>query len=125
VHELSIAYSIVSQAALAAERAGAGRVIAVRIVVGALSGVSGDALLFSYDVATEGTPLEGSRLEIRTVPVVLHCTTCDRDVELPDVQHFQCPLCGEPSADVRGGRDLDIEALEVEDAPEPGMTSEP
>jgi hydrogenase nickel incorporation protein HypA/HybF len=125
VHELSIAYSIVSQAAQAAERIGAGRVVGVRIVVGALSGVSGDALLFSYDVATEGTSLAGSRLEIRTVPVVIHCTTCDRDVELPDVQRFLCPTCGTPSADVRGGRELVIESLEVDDAPAPEMASEP
>ena len=61
MHELSIAYSIVSQAAQAAQRAGASRVVAVRIAVGALSGVSGDALLFSYDVATEDTPVGGSR----------------------------------------------------------------
>lgn len=124
MHELSIAYSIVSQAGQAAERAGAGRVTAVRIVVGALSGVSGDALLFSYDLATEGTLLAGSRLEIRHVPVVLHCATCDRDVELPDVQLFRCPVCATPSLDVRGGRELEIEALEVEDALPPLVTSE-
>jgi hydrogenase nickel incorporation protein HypA/HybF len=125
VHELSIAYSIVSQATQAADRVGAGRVVGVRIAVGALSGVSGDALLFSYDVATEGTPLAGSRLEIRSVPVVIHCATCDRDVALPDVQRFHCPVCGEPSADVRGGRELEIEALEVEDTPLPEPTPEP
>lgn len=124
MHELSIAYSIVSQATQAAERLGTGRVVGVRLVVGALSGVSGDALLFSYDIATEGTPLAGSQLHIRTVPVAIHCLTCDRDVELPDVQRFRCPACGTPSADVRGGRELEIEALEVEDAPTPELSPE-
>lgn len=124
MHELSIAYSIVSQAAQAAERLSIARVVAVRVAVGALSGVSGDALLFSYDLATEGTALAGSRLEIRNVPVALHCPTCDCDVELPDVQHFRCPVCGTPSADVRGGRELEIEALEVEDAPAAGAAPE-
>ena len=125
MHELSIAHSIVSQAAQAAERLQTGRVVAVRVVIGALSGVSGDALLFLYDIATDGTALAGSRLEIRAVPVAIHCLTCDRDVELPDVQHFACPVCGTPSADVRGGRELEIEALEVEDAPLPDLPTEP
>ena len=124
MHALSIAHSIVSQAAQAAQRAGASRVVAVRIAVGALSGVSGDALLFSYDVATEDTPLAGSRLEIRDVPAMIHCTTCQRAVELPDIQSFRCPVCGEPSADVRGGRELEIESLEVEDETVPDAVPE-
>jgi hydrogenase nickel incorporation protein HypA/HybF len=116
MHELSIAYSIVSQAADAGRRAGATRVTSVRIRVGALSGVSGEALLFAYDVAVEGTLLEGSRLDIQHVPVVIHCAACGRASELPDVQSFRCPVCDAPSADVRGGRELEIESLEVEDA---------
>jgi hydrogenase nickel incorporation protein HypA/HybF len=58
MHELSIACSLVDLAVEAAERAGAAKVVAVKVVVGAFSGVSAEALLFSYDVAAAGTRLE-------------------------------------------------------------------
>jgi hydrogenase nickel incorporation protein HypA/HybF len=117
VHELSIACSLVDLAVEAAERAGAAKVVAVKVVVGAFSGVSAEALLFSYDVAAAGTRLEGSRLELRTLPLVIHCAVCDADRELPSAQAFRCPVCQTPSGDLRQGRELYLEALEVEEPP--------
>jgi hydrogenase nickel incorporation protein HypA/HybF len=63
MHELSIAASIVEIAAEEAGRQG-GRVEAVHLKLGALSGVVRDALLFSWDLACEETPLAGAKLEI-------------------------------------------------------------
>ena len=40
------------------------------------SGVYKDALLFAYEMSCEGTPLAGSRLEIETIPLVIHCSVC-------------------------------------------------
>ena len=39
-------------------------VVSVHLRLGKFSGVDAEALLFAYDVACEGTPLEGSRLQI-------------------------------------------------------------
>ncbi len=47
-----------------------GRVTAVHLKLGALSGVVKDALLFSYEIACQGSCLEGSRLEIEELPVI-------------------------------------------------------
>ena len=41
-----------------------------------MSGVVKEALLFSYDLACEGTLLEGSSLVIEEIPVMVHCPTC-------------------------------------------------
>lgn len=114
MHELSLANRLVQLAEATATDAGAQRVIAVTLRVGELSGVAPDALRFAYDVATTGTRLEGSRLELRRVAVRVFCNPCQREVELPSVQNFRCPLCGTPSGDVRAGRELEIESLEVE-----------
>ncbi len=62
MHELSIALSIVEGVEEELERQGGGRVCTVHLKLGPLSGVVKDALLFSYDLACEGTKLEGSRL---------------------------------------------------------------
>jgi len=64
MHELSIAVSIIEVAEEEAARNNATRVQSVRLRLGALAGVAKEALLFSYGIACEGTPLEGSRLLI-------------------------------------------------------------
>jgi hydrogenase nickel incorporation protein HypA/HybF len=114
MHELSIAQGIVELASEAAHRAQAERVVAVHLKVGPLSGVEAGALLFSYGIAAEGTILEGSRLAIIDVPLVVWCAYCLKEVALPSVQHFRCPTCGAACGEIRSGRELDIESLEVE-----------
>ncbi len=114
MHELSIAYSVVEIATQSAVEAGATRVNSVHVRLGALSGVVRGALEFSYEIACAGTMLEGSTLVVRELPVRVYCAVCDREVELPSVQHFCCPLCDTPSGDLRQGREMDVEAIEVD-----------
>ena len=120
MHELSLAEGLIEQVKRAVREAGAVRVTSLHLRIGALSGVDPDALRFGFDVAARGTLLDGAALELTLVPVVIHCPACVADVELPDIQHFRCPRCGTPSADVRDGRDLTIETVEVlDEAPSP------
>ena len=78
MHELSIAMSIVELAEEEAERRGV-QVDAVHLKLGALSGVVKEALLSCYEMACENTPLQGSRLVVEEVPVVIFCSSCQRD----------------------------------------------
>lgn len=114
MHELSIAISLVEAASEKAAEVGAERVQTVYLKVGALSGVVRDALLFSFDVAAEGTPLEGATLEIEPVPIVVFCPACEAEKPLDDVYGFACPDCGTLSPDVRRGRELELTAIEIE-----------
>lgn len=112
MHELSIATSLVEAAGEEAAQRGAARVLAVHLRVGALSGVVCDALAFSFEVAAAGTPLEGARLEIEEVPVVVFCPACRAEKPLPDFIRC-CPDCGAPTPEVRQGAELEITALEL------------
>jgi hydrogenase nickel incorporation protein HypA/HybF len=85
--------------------------------VGALASVVVESLEFCCGIATQGTPLAEAKLVVKTVPVVMHCAACG-DVELDGVQSFRCPKCGELSGDLRQGRELEIEAIEIEEAEE-------
>jgi hydrogenase nickel incorporation protein HypA/HybF len=114
MHELSIAHAMVEIGVEAVREAGGVRAVRLRVRVGALSGVVAEALEFCYDVATLDTPLEGSILEIETVPVTIHCPSCARDVALDGIQQLVCPVCATPSGDVRGGRELEVSQVEVE-----------
>src|ERR1700757_2484097 len=75
MHELSIAMSIVEMASEEAERRGV-QVEAVHLELGALSGVVKEALLFSYEMPCNGTPLAGSRLLVKDIPIEVLCPSC-------------------------------------------------
>lgn len=114
MHELSIAMGIVDAALDEAQRRGV-QVSAVHLRLGALSGVVKDALLFSYEVACQDTALQGSRLIVEDVPVVVFCPQCRGSQTLASVQSFACPECGTPTMDVLQGKELEVFALEVEE----------
>ena len=88
---------------------------AVFLRLGPLSGVMKEALLFSYEMACSGTGLEGSKLVIKEVPIVVYCPVCMVQRTLSSMQWFCCPKCGTPTADVIHGRELVITGLEVRD----------
>ena len=113
MHELSIALSLVDLALEEAERH-RGRVCAVHLRLGALAGVMKEALLSSYEMACADTPLEGSRLVIEEVPVVVFCPECEALRPLSGLQDFTCAECGTPTPDIRQGKELELVALEVE-----------
>ncbi|MGA2888985.1 MAG: hydrogenase maturation nickel metallochaperone HypA [Terracidiphilus sp.] len=122
MHELSIVTSIVETVTetlnALPDSSWGGRVKEVRLRVGALASVIPESLEFCYGIAAEGTPLEGSRLVVNVLPVVVHCAACGEDAELEGVQSFRCPKCGEPSYDLRQGRELEIESFEIEEMDE-------
>ena len=91
------------------------RVLEVRLRVGALAAVEEESLQFCFGMATEGTPLAGSRLAVMRLPVVMRCGPCGQDVELPSVRSFHCPQCGAPATDLRQGRELEIDSIEIEE----------
>ena len=113
MHELSIAMSIVELAQEEAERRGA-RIDAVHLKLGALSGVVKEALLSSYEMACEDTPLQGSRLVFEEVPVVVFCPHCQQQRTLSSVQWFCCSECGTPVSEIVQGKELEVTALEIQ-----------
>ena len=77
-----MAMSLVELACEKASGLGDVRVEALHLRLGALSGVVKEALLFSFDVAAEGTPVAGARLEIEDVPLTVRCPRCAVEREL-------------------------------------------
>jgi hydrogenase nickel incorporation protein HypA/HybF len=115
MHELSVAMSLVEAASDKARGLGDVRVDAVYVRLGPLSGVVRDALLFCFDLAAEGTPVAGARLEIEDVALTAFCPKCGEAREILSSQHLHCPVCGAATPDVIGGRELELTALEVDD----------
>src|SRR4051812_28994591 len=78
MHELSIAMALVEIATEEAERRGA-RVLAAHVKLGMLSGVVKEALMSAYEMASAGSPLEGTALVIDEIPAVIYCAVCQQD----------------------------------------------
>ncbi|MEZ6096823.1 MAG: hydrogenase maturation nickel metallochaperone HypA [Pirellulaceae bacterium] len=117
MHELSIANSLVEIALEQLEHAESADVVrALRLEIGALSCVHRDALNFSYEMVTKGTRLEGSVLEIIDLPAVVFCPNCNSEQTLQGIQKFRCPECDLPTAEIRQGRELELVAIEFENA---------
>jgi len=117
MHELSIAMSMVEMAAEEAARRGV-KVSAIHLKLGGFAGVVKDALLFSYEVACQGTTLEGSRLVIEEVPVAVYCPTCESETTLASIQRLCCSACGALTSQIVRGRELEVVALEIEEEAE-------
>ena len=113
MHEFSIAKAVVDTAV---RHAAGRRVTVVSVRAGRLRQVVPDSLAFAFGLLTRETVCEGARLEFEEVAARLRCDACDREWEL-DIPAFVCLTCGTADVTVVSGEELEVESIEVEDAP--------
>lgn len=108
MHELGIALEVIAMC----ERASNGaRVKRVSLDIGKLAAVMPDALRFSFQVASEGTLLEGAVLEVAEVPARGRCQRCKREADRNGF--FDVCECGGESFDWLSGQELRVREMEV------------
>jgi len=108
MHELSITQGIVESVS---EAIPVGKVLAVTVEIGKLSGVVADSVRFCFDLCAQGTPLEGARLEIVDVAGRGRCGCCEHEMEIAELT-APCP-CGNPFLEILRGQELRIRSVEV------------
>jgi len=113
MHELSIAISMIDQIIEESESRGGLVVEVVHLKLGVFSGVDKDALLFSYELVCDGTPLQGSRLQIETIPLVIYCAACQANRVPPSLYQICCPECQTPGQQIVSGKEIEVASLEV------------
>ena len=122
MHELSICHALVAQVeGIARDRAG--RVTAVHVSIGPLSGVEARLLADAYPLAAAGSAVEGSRLEIETAPVRVRCRTCGTESDATP-NRLTCASCGDWHTDPISGDEMLLLRVELEiDDPPPQQTA--
>jgi hydrogenase nickel incorporation protein HypA/HybF len=108
MHELGLAQEIVHQVSARAEGA---RVLRVVLEIGKLAAVLPDALRFCFDLAAQGTAVEGASLVIIETPGLARCRACGGDVPL-DRPFGRC-ACSSTDLDWLSGEELIIKEFEV------------
>lgn len=84
MHELSITQEIIRIAERGCLDHGGTRVLMIQLVIGEDSGFVGDSIQMYFDVISQGTLCEGSRISIQRVPSQIECYVDSLEIELSD-----------------------------------------
>jgi hydrogenase nickel incorporation protein HypA/HybF len=113
MHEMSLAESVLQAMEDAARAQHFHKVLAVRLEIGALSGVEPEAMRFCFDAVVRDSLAQGAQLEIIELPGTGWCMACAKTVPMREV-FGECPECGSVQMQVTGGTEMRIKDLEVE-----------
>jgi hydrogenase nickel incorporation protein HypA/HybF len=114
MHEASIAQNVFdSVSARVASGEIAGRLRVVHLRIGQLTAVIPEHLRFMWEMVVKESPFEGVTLDIEEVPVRVRCRDCGHEEDLDRVNFF-CSSCDASDLEILGGRELLIDAVEVE-----------
>lgn len=111
MHEMSITQGIIE---ICEMHAGGRRVLSVDVEIGELSSVVPDAVEFCFEACSQGTLLEGARINLIRIPGRGHCQDCGADTPL-DVIFGACQRCGGYQVKVISGEEMRVKEIEVED----------
>lgn len=108
MHELAITESIVRGVV---ERMGETTVSSLQLEIGQLSGVVPDSVRFCFDLVTEGTTMQGARLDIDEPEGRAQCRSCAAEFPAHGLV-VQC-ACGSCDVSVLSGTQLRVRSVEV------------
>ena len=83
----------------------------ITLEVGELSGIEIPYLYDGFEAVVHGTDFADTKLEIQTVPGILHCNDCDINFPLKDQELF-CPECFGRNLTPIEGRDMTLKEIE-------------
>lgn len=87
----------------------------VSIQVGEMTGLIPEYLERYYPKAVEGTILEGSKLEIEFLPVLVRCKSCGHEYHPDKSNEYLCPSCHNSGSDLLHGREFLIKNIVIDD----------
>jgi hydrogenase nickel incorporation protein HypA/HybF len=115
MHEQSLVRALLRQVQIVADENSGSRVLSIRVRIGEFSGVEPDLLCSAYDDLVQDTPLRGAELKMKRVPLEAVCDQCGNQFRIERF-HFQCDKCGSVRLALRGGEELLLESVTLEEA---------
>jgi hydrogenase nickel incorporation protein HypA/HybF len=113
MHELSITESILDIALRHAKDAQASKITDIYLVIGQLSSVVDNSVQFYWDIISNDTLAEGSKLHFKRIPTEMQCQDC-KNLYRPSENEFACPNCHSMNIKIISGNEFYLESIGVE-----------
>ncbi len=85
----------------------------VTVKVGEMLHLVPESVRMHYDMLTQDTALQGVRLDLEEVPVVVKCRQCSEAGPVADHHWLACSECGSTDVELVEGNDVVIESIEL------------
>ena len=112
MHELYLAESILNIVQEYAAQQHFSKVNSISLSFGRLSCIEPKSLQFAFEVQAKDTLTEKASLEFNILPAVIHCFSCEKDLEV-DTYSAVCPACGGEEVILTGGTE-ELQILEMD-----------
>ncbi|MGA2782271.1 MAG: hydrogenase maturation nickel metallochaperone HypA [Smithella sp.] len=112
MHELYLAESILNIVQEYATRQNFSNVNSISLSFGRLSCIEPKSLQFAFEVQAKNTSAENASLDFQLLPAVIHCFSCEKDLEVETYSAI-CPKCGGEEVILTGGTE-ELRILEMD-----------
>ena len=112
MHELYLAESILNIVQEYAAKQNFSKVNSISLSFGRLSCIESKSLQFAFEVHAKNTSSENASLDFQILPAVIHCFSCEKDLELETYSAI-CPECGGEEVILTGGTE-ELRILEID-----------
>jgi hydrogenase nickel incorporation protein HypA/HybF len=112
MHELYLAESILNIVQDYAAKQHFKKVNSISLSFGRLSCIESKSLQFAFEVQAKDTLAENALLDFKILPAVIHCFSCEKDLEVETYSAI-CPACGGEEVLLTGGTE-ELQILEMD-----------
>ena len=113
MHELTVTQSILDIALEHAGKADAKTIARVNLVIGEISGIVDECVIFYFELLSKDTIAEGALISFEKVPLAARCHGCNATFPLGELD-WSCPHCQGNSLEIVTGREFYVDSIEVE-----------
>ena len=113
MHEMTVAYGLLSILQDQAKAHGIARIARVRVKLGRLRGIDARQLRLAFEALAEGGLAGGAALDVEEIAAKARCRACGAVWQAPDYR-FECPECAAADSEILEGRELFIESFDGE-----------
>ena len=113
MHELSITESLLKTASEYAKKNDAKRVTALNLIIGELSGIIDDSVMFYWEMISENSICENSVLNFDKRKALMKCLDCEKEFYI-NGDLSPCPACESINLKIISGSEFLLESIEIE-----------
>lgn len=114
MHERSLVRALLKKVQQVADENVAGRVLSIRVRIGEFSGVEPELVANAYYELIQDTRFSDTSLEVEQAPMEAVCDECGCNFRIEQF-HFNCARCGSPYVEIRGGEELLLDSVTMEE----------